>query len=279
MTRRLLFGCITLVLLHCGTAMAQMKFFTSWEDRVRATSAQQPAWPVPVVTPSSGLVQLARFDIVRQYTSTHTTTWNFGNSKGFNLIPWYKTELDVNLPSYIEHNTPKAQDGAGDVSMLLKYRVLAGNAEHHNYSVSLGVGATAPSGSYKNGATDGTVSPTVYLGKGFGPLAVQSSLGAALPTGHTQTLGRPVAWNTALQYKLGKLFWPELEFNSTFYHGGSNDGRVQAFATPGLMVSKFKFFPESKNRLALLLGVGEQIAISQYHSYNHGLVLTGRITF
>ena len=45
------------------------------------------------------------------------------------------------------------------------------------------------------------------------------------------------------------------------------------------MVSKSKFFPESKNRLALLLGVGEQIAISQYHSYNHGLVFTGRITF
>jgi hypothetical protein len=259
--------------------MGQTKFLTGWEDRVRATSAQQPAWPVPVVTASSGIVQLARFDAVRQYTSTHTTTWNFGNSKGFNLIPWYKTELDINLPPYILHNSPNAMDGAGDVSFLLKYRLSAGNAQHHDYAMSVGVAATAPTGSYKNGSVDGTVSPTVYLGKGLGNLAIQSSLSGALPTGHTQTMGRPVAWNASLQYKVGKLFWPELEFNSTFYHGGSNDGRIQSFATPGLMVSKFKFVHDPKNRLALLLGAGEQIAISQYHSYNHGLQFTGRITF
>lgn len=278
--RRIPCAVLALLLLHSAAkAHAQSRFFASWENRVRDTYQSQPAWPVPVVTPSSSLVQLARFDAVRQYTSTHITTWNFGNSKGFNLIPWCRTEVDVNLPPYLEHNTPQAKDGAGDFSLLLKYRMFAGNAQHHNYAVSAGVGATVPTGSYKNGSTDGTVSPTMYTGKGFGSLAVQSSLGAALPTGHTKTLGQPVTWNTSFQYPLGKLFWPEVEFNSTFYHGGPNDGRVQAFATPGLMVSKFKFLANPKNRLALLLGVGEQIAISQYHSYNHGLLLTGRITF
>lgn len=53
----------------------QEGFFSSWEDRVRATTAEQPAWPVPVVTPSSGLVQLFRTDIVRQITPSETTTW------------------------------------------------------------------------------------------------------------------------------------------------------------------------------------------------------------
>jgi hypothetical protein len=277
--RRTFPGFLVLTLLHCNGAMAQAKFFTAWEQRVRTTYNQQPAWPVPVVTASSGLTQLARFDVVRQYTSTHTTTWNFGNSKGFNLIPWYKTELDINLPPYIVHNSPRSKDGAGDVSFLLKYRPFAGNAQHHNYAVSVAVAATAPTGSYKNGSPAGTVSPTVYLGKGFGNLAIQSSLGAALPTGHTQTMGRPVTWNASFQYQVGKLFWPEVEFNSTFYHGGPNDGRIQSFATPGVMVSKFKFVHDPQNRLALLLGVGEQIAISQYHSYNHGLAFTGRITF
>ena len=104
---------------------AQGNFFSSWENRVRATSAKQPSWAVPVFTPTSGLVQLARVDVIRQYTSTRTTTWNYGGSKGFNLIPWYRTEVDINLPSYIQHNTPKAFDGAGDLSALLKYRVLA----------------------------------------------------------------------------------------------------------------------------------------------------------
>lgn len=279
MMRRILSGSAMIALLSCYPTLAQEKFFTAWEDRVRATYDQQPSWPVPVVTASSGLVQLARFDVVRQYTSTHTTTWNYGNSKGFNFIPWYKTELDINLPPYIVHNSPQAMDGAGDMSFLLKYRLLAGNAKHHDYAMSVGVAATAPTGSYKNGATDGTVSPTVYLGKGFGPLAIQSSIAASLPTGHTQTMGRPVSWNTSFQYKIGKLFWPQVEFNTTFYHGGSNDGRIQAFATPGMMVSKFKFVHDPKNRLALLVGIGEQIAISQYYSFNHALVFTSRITF
>jgi hypothetical protein len=99
---------------------AQASFFNSWEGRVRTTVAEQPAWPVPVATPPSGLVQLARFDAIRQITSTHTETWIYGNSKGFDFIPWYKTEVDVTLPSYIEHNS-NVRDGAGDWLMLVKY--------------------------------------------------------------------------------------------------------------------------------------------------------------
>src|SRR3954453_1002837 len=105
-----------------GNVHAQSNFFSSWQNRVGRTMATQPAWPVPVVTPSSGLVQLARFDAVRQITPTHTSTWIYGNSKGFNLIPWYKTEIDLALPSYVEHNS-KVRDGAGDWLLLLKYRL------------------------------------------------------------------------------------------------------------------------------------------------------------
>src|SRR5947207_15287562 len=82
-------------------AHAQAGFASSWEQRVRKTVAGQPGWPVPVVTPSSGLVQLVRFAAVRQITSTHAETWIYGNGKGFDFIPWYKTEVDIALPSYI----------------------------------------------------------------------------------------------------------------------------------------------------------------------------------
>ena len=37
------------------TAKAQSGFFNSWERRVNKIVSQQPSWPVPVATPSSGL--------------------------------------------------------------------------------------------------------------------------------------------------------------------------------------------------------------------------------
>ena len=81
-----------------STVSAQSNFFQRWEDRVRATSARQPVWPVPVVGSPSTIVQLARVDFVRQYTSAHTLTWNYDNGKGVNLIPFARTEFDINLP-------------------------------------------------------------------------------------------------------------------------------------------------------------------------------------
>lgn len=86
-------------------------------------------------------------------------------------------------------------------------------------------------------------------------------------------------WNVVGQYRVAKVFWPEIENNSTFFHGGPNDGRIQNFLTPGLMVSKVGLTHDYKNRLSLAVGIGVQIATSQYHAYNHGLILTSRIAF
>jgi hypothetical protein len=270
---------IGMFVAHCiPSASAQSGFFNSWEARVRKTVAEQPAWPVPVATPPSGLVQLARFDAIRQTTSTHTETWIYGNSKGFDLIPWYKTEVDVTLPSYIEHNS-KVRDGAGDWLVLAKYRFLAAGPKHGNYSFSASLNGTVPTGSYKNGSSDGSVAPTLYGGKGFGRFDAQSSIAMTLPTGHTAKSGRPIAWNTVVQIKATRLIWPELEFNSTFYRGGPNDGRIQAFITPGVMISKIKFSRESNNRLAFIFGGGMQIATSEFHSTNRAIIATGRISF
>jgi hypothetical protein len=48
---------------------------------------------------------------------------------------WYKVEFDTLAPPYIQHNS-SAKDGAGDFSLLLKYRLAAGNAENGDCSVS-----------------------------------------------------------------------------------------------------------------------------------------------
>ena len=277
----LLFACVLLMVLRSVPLFAQTdssNFFSSWEDRVRSTLAEQPSWPIPVITASSGLLQVARTDFVRQITPVGTDTWNYDNAKGVSLVPWYRVEFDVLAPPYIQHNS-KAEDGFGDFSMLLKYRLAAGNAESGNYSVSFSLASTLPTGSYKNGSLAATVSPTLCAGKGYRRIDVQSTLGAVLPASDTIKLGRPVVWNTVGQYHVGKWFWPEIENNATFYHGGPNGGRLQNFVTPGLMLSKFKLERDPRNRLAIVCGGGMQIATSQFHTYNHGLVLTARLLF
>lgn len=275
--------CTLLVFLVAigASSLAQSEpaeFFSNWQNRVRETLEQQPYWPIPVVTASSGLLQVFRTDIVRQIAPAGTDTWNYDNSKGMNIVPWYKLEFDALAPPYIQHNA-KAVDGFGDFSMLLKYRLVAANQDHGNYSVSFAVTGTLPTGSYKNGSRAASVTPTVCAGKGFRKFDVQSSFGVTLPTGDTAKIGRVVVWNTVGQYQLVKLFWPEIESNATFFHGGPNDGRVQNFITPGLMVSKFKLKRDELNRLALIFGGGMQIATTHFNTYNHGLILTTRLLF
>jgi hypothetical protein len=279
MKRIILAALFAIQALSGSLMVAQDHFFSRWQDRVRKTSAQQPGWAVPVVTPTSGIVQLARVDVLHQWTSAHASTWIYGNSKGFNLIPYYKTEIDVNLPPYVQHNTSKALDGAGDFSMVLKYRPFAGGTESGNYSTAFQVAATGATGSYKNGAPRTTINPTLILGKGFGRFDVQSSLGGTLPVGSVHAIGRTIVWNAVAQYQVGRIFWPEIEVNSSFFYLGPNDGKNQTFVTPGLMVSRIKLRRDSSDRLGLVFGGGMQIATSAYHAYNHGLVLTGRMTF
>lgn len=270
---------LTVFVWFSSTAvLAQTGFFKAWESRVRSTSARQPAWVVPVFSPSSVIVQLARVDFMHQYTSNHAETWNYGGGKGVNLIPFARTEIDINLPAYLEHNSATVRDGTTDFSVAAKYRIFAA-AEGGNYSTAVQVAFSVPTGSYKNGSAVSTITPTFVGGKGFGKLAVQSALGAVLPTSSSSTIGRTILWNSVAQYRIGKYFWPEIEANASYFRGGANDGRNQVFVTPGVMVSKIRLRPDPGSRLGLVFGGGMQIATSHYHSYNHNLILTGRLTF
>ncbi len=272
------------ICIACVTAAtslnAQENFFTRWQERASQTQARQPSWSVPLISPYPMLIQVFREDFTRQITPTLTPAWNFGASRGLNLIPGLNSEFDFYPPPYLQHNTPKVKDGFGDVGFLYKYRILSRNEEGGNYMLTGQVTATIPTGSHANGSTDAALSPTLLAGKGIGRFDVISCLGGSLPTGETGKLGRSIAWNTTVQYHAGKYLWPELESNATYFLGGKNDGKAQNFLTPGITLSKFKLRPKNaKSRAGIALGTGIQIATSKFHSYNHELVFTGRLLF
>ncbi len=208
-------------LAFTGHLWAQDNFFQKWEARTSRTQSKQPSWSVPLVAPYPMLIQVFRADFIRQITPTGTSTWNYGASRGLNLVPGLNSEFDFYYPPYIQHNTPAAKDGFGDVGFLYKYRILSANEKQGNYLLSAQVTATIPTGSYSNGSTDASVNPALLAGKGFGGFDIISTLGGSLPTGDTNKLGRSVAWNTAAQY-----------------HGGNTCGRNLNRMPPGFMAER-----------------------------------------
>ncbi len=270
---------LVLTLLTFTASLPAQSFFGQWEQRASATQAKQPAWPPPLATTYVGLIQVYRSDFYRQTASNLTTTWNLDGGKGLNLIPADNTEVDINLPGYFQHSATTVANGLGDMSFALKYRPFSGNANHGNYDVCGFVVGTIPTGSYKNGSTDASVAPSLGVGKGYKMIDVQSTIGATLPVLDTRKLGRTVASNTAVQVHVAKYFWPEAEINSSFFFGGSNNQKKMTFATPGLLFAKKIHVEDTKSRMAICLGGGEQIATTHFHTYNHELAFTSRFVF
>ncbi len=263
---------ITFVTLY---AHAQEGFISEWLDAVSKTQAEQPHWVTPVVTVTPRLEQEFRYDFLRQKTESGDTLVNIGGGKGLELIPSSRVELIFNVPQYLVHNNPAIQDGFGDTTFLLKYRLLSANEQNGNYIVTAFLGASVPTGTYKNGAASATVTPTIAAGKGYGKFSVQSTLGINLPTGNTDRIGRSLLFNTAFQFHVTRHLWPEAEVNSTFFHGGAQDGNKQVFLTPGLVVGRFPIH----NRIALTLGAGMQFAATHFHTSDHNLIFSVRIPF
>ena len=258
-----------------GNAHAQTAWTARWLANVTATQSKQPHWITPLVLVTPRLEQEFRADFVRELLANHQQSWNYGNGKGLELIPQSHIEILINAPPYIQHSVPRTPDGISDVSFTMKYRILTANEQHGNYILTAFLGGTIPTGTYKNGSISSTVTPTMAGGKGWGRFDVESTLGATLPVDSTAKLGRTVVWNSVAQEHIGRLLWPELEVNSTFTIGGTNDGKKQTFLTPGLVAGRFPLH----NRVGLTLGAGMQIATTRYHAYNQALIFTARLPF
>jgi hypothetical protein len=262
-------------------------FVSSYQARVSATQAEQPHWITPLVLVTPRLEQELRTDFVRQVTPARYSTWNLGNSKGLEFIPERHIEILINVPPFIDHTAPKSKDGFGDLSFNSKYRIFARNEEHGNAIVTAFLAATVPTGKNGNGSCCAVITPTIALGKGWRNFDVATTAGGSLPVSNTKSLGHTITWNTALQYRLAstgfaRLFWPELEFNSSYFKGGSNDGKFTTYATPGIVIGRVPLSHDASGkpgRLGLTFGIGEQIALNGFYATNHNLIFTARLPF
>lgn len=253
-------------------------FASKWEARATKTQAAQPKWAVPMFSPFPILAQVFRTDFTRQLTGTGASNWQYGSGKGFNLIPAPNTQIDILVPGYIVHGDG-GQDGFGDLTLLGKYRFLSRPEKQGNYILSGALSWHVPTGSYKNGAPSASFTPTLLGGKGFGKLALFSSLGGGLPVSQVSTSGRTLQWNSVAQYKFGRYFSPELEVHTTKYLGGTRDGKTQTFLSPGIIVGKLPIRSVENSRLGVTVGAGFQIAATSFHTYNHALATSIRFVF
>ena len=136
---------------------------------------------------------------------------------------------------------------------------------------------SVPTGSQDFTADHYIVTPSVAFGKGWGNFDFQGTCGVALPDngGAPDGMGTPVLLNLALQYRVSKILWPEVEVNYTHWPNGKHDGLDQAFITPGLIIGRLPI----AGRLGLTFGAGFQIAVTDHPLYRHNLILTARLPF
>jgi hypothetical protein len=263
-------------------------FFTRYQARVTATQAEQPHWVTPLILVTPRLEQEFRTDFVHQYNTKDKPIWNYGNTKGLEFIPEKHTEILINLPPFFNRDNG-ASDGFGDIGFALKERLFSRNEEHGNEIVTFLLASTIPTGKNANGSCCAIVTPTLILGKGFGRFDVQTSAGGTLPVTNSNGLGHTITWNTVAQYRLAskgilRLFWPEIESNDSFYKGGTTDGKIASYVTPGIVFGRIPLIksgpPASGHRgLGLTFGAGEEIAVTHYNTLNHATIITMRIPF
>jgi hypothetical protein len=246
-----------------------------WLRNVDEARASQPHFVSPIVTTHVMLVQQFRYDMSWQQDPTGgTVTSNYGASHGLEIIPTTRLEVGIFQPSYLVHqsNTP---DGFGDFSWQVKFRAFSATEHKGDYFVGFFLGGSFPTGTPPNGLGHTTLSPTFAAAKGIGPWDIQSTIGATLPTSGTNLLGRMIVFNTAVDYRIKGKIWPMLEQNSTFWSGGTLDGKKQVFLTPGLVLGSAQL----AERLHLTVGGGIQIAVTQFHQDNHRWILSVRFPF
>jgi hypothetical protein len=242
---------------------------------VEKTQSEQPHWITPLATTTPRLEEEFRYDQLWQVNNKGVTTNNYDGGKGLELIPFEKVEVIFNVPPYLDHNSPTAKNGFGDVAFLVKYRLLSGNEEHGKYILTAFLGWSLPTGQFSNGALHAIITPTIAYGKGLGHFDAQGTFGVALPVADTNLAGRTYAWNNAFQYHVLRKLWPEVELNTTFFQEGPRDGKKQNFITPGLVIGRIHL----THRLGLTFGGGYQIATTHFHTSNHNAILSVRLPF
>jgi hypothetical protein len=258
-----------------SSSSAVVDYFRDWFTRVSKTQAEQPHWVTPLVTVTPRLEEELRYDQIWQNRPHGQTLDSFGGGKGLELIPTENTEVILGIPAWQVRNTPSGTDGFADENLLLKYRLLAANEEQGNYIVTLFAGFTLPTGSKHNTDDHAIFTPTIAFGKGWGDFDVQATLGASVPDNAVGNLGTPILANAAFQYRLAKVFWPEVEVNYTYWPNGERQGIHQVYITTGLVIGRIPLW----ERLGVTVGAGFQIAVTERPVYHNASILSVRLPF
>lgn len=269
----------TAIALVFVTALSIAAHAQLWLDsyfrRADEQLAKQPHWATPLFTTTPRIDQRFRYEFLWQQQHGGVTTENIGNNKGISFIPAPSLEVVIGIPAYFEHSDPRRPNGWGDEMFQVKYRFAAANEQYGNYIVTAFFSASIPTGTHNNGAPHAIFTPTLAAGKGWGHFDVLTTAGIQLPAQESDRLGQPVSWNVVAQYRFLQKFSPELEMNSTFYHNGPNAGNTQVFLSPGVVVGRFHVW----RRLMFTTGMGVQIAVTHFHTYDHQWNLSTRLPF
>jgi len=254
-------------------------YFGDWFTRVTKIQSEQPHWITPLVTVTPRLEEELRYDQMWETMPAGKSLDSYGGGKGLELIPFENVEIIFGVPAWqTEKISPtKQESGWADDNFLLKYRLLSANEQNGNYILTAFLGLTVPTGSSDFTTHHYVITPSLAFGKGWGNIDFQSTLGVSLPDNGSAPTGNgtPFLANTALQYRIMKNLWPEVEANYTYWPNGKHGGLNQLFFTPGLVIGKIPIW----NRVGLTVGAGYQIAVTERPLYRHNFVLTARLPF
>lgn len=234
-------------------------YFDHWFERVDQIQAEQPHWATPLATTTGRLTEQIRYDQLDAYLPNGAHEQIYEDGKGVDFIPADNIGIMIGIPPYEARETVKPAQGWDDWPFFrLKYRLASANEEQGNYVVTALVQLGAPTGIAPFTAHAYTVAPALAVGKGWGDFDIQSIVSDTLPTADVAANGRTLTWNTALQYRLWKIFTPEVEFNDTYWQGSARGGKNQLLMTVGAVLGRFKLV----DRTSLTLGLGYQFAVS-----------------
>ena len=253
-------------------------YFRDWFKRVDETQAVQPHWKPPLFGTTSLLTELYKYDQYFEHLSNGAGNLTiFDAGKGLELIPAKSIEVIFGLPPYEERSGKNPASGFGDWPFLLiKDRFLSANEENGNYCLTGFVAFTAPTGSNAFSTKNFGITPSFAAGKGWGDFDVQTSFGINIPTGDFHKLGTPLLINTAFQYRVFKVIWPQVEVNYTYWPNGPNRGKNQVFLLPGVVIGPMPLY----NRLTWSVGAGYQFAVTDAHpQYENNLIFDFRVNF
>ncbi len=260
-------------------------YFLHWYDRVHEAQATQPHWMTPLATVTPRLEEEIRYDQSFQQLGNGAEVTNFDSGKGLELIPTTMNEVLINAPNYEERTVKEPAYGFSDWNFLtIKQRIVSEPEDKGNYIVTTFLGFQAPmlGSPFTNKAW--VITPTLAGGKGFGDFDIQATMGVPIPTAYELTIGTSLVTNVTFQYHFAEYFWPEVEFNDTYWFDGERADLNQLFVTPGIIFGRFAI----GDNLKAIFGFGYQVALTPSPivrtpaltpTYDHAWLLTGRIAF